>query len=241
MARLAGRAGVDLILVGDSVGTTQLGFDSTVPVTLDMMVHHSAAVARARPEALVVADLPFAEAWLGRETLLRSCRRLIQEGGAEAVKIEGGADLAPDIAVLVAAGIPVLGHIGLLPQRVHELGGYRRYGRTEAGRQRLLADATALEEAGCFALIGEMIEPTAAEALTAALKVPFIGIGCGPGCDGQILVLNDLLGLTPSPPSFVRTYADLGTAVEQALRAYGEDVRERRFPSSSTGSTEEPL
>lgn len=232
MARYAGEAGVDLILVGDSVGTTQLGFDTTVPVTLEIMLHHTAAVARAKPGALLVADVPFAVAHDKFSALLGACRRLMQEAGAEAVKVEGGALIAPKIERLVLAGIPVLGHIGLLPQNVHQLGGYRKFGRSDAEKAVLVEDALALEKAGCFAVVGEMMDGTVAGAIANELRVPLIGIGSGPHCDGQILVCNDLLGMnTGYVPSFVRQYAQLGEDARKAFATYAEDVRSRKFPS----------
>ncbi len=231
MARLADDAGVDLILVGDSVGTTQLGFETTVPVTLEMMLHHTAAVTRARPGALVAADLPFALAQGSPDRLLEACRRLMQEGGAQAVKIEGGAALAPAVRLLTGAGVPVLGHIGLLPQQFHQLGGYRKFGRNEEEKSALVNDAVALEKAGCFALVGEMLEGTVAGAIAAELRIPLIGIGSGPHCDGQILVCNDLLGMNTSPvPSFVKRYARLADEIRAAMADYAEEVRERKFP-----------
>ncbi|MEO0508941.1 MAG: 3-methyl-2-oxobutanoate hydroxymethyltransferase [Verrucomicrobiota bacterium] len=232
MACLADEAGVDLILVGDSVGTTQLGFETTVPVTLDMMLHHAAAVARAKPDALLVADIPFAVAHNDFPALLDACRRLMQEADVEAVKIEGGADIAPKIERLVRAGIPVLGHIGLLPQRFHQLGGYRKFGRSDAEKSVLVDDALALEKAGCFAVLCEMIDGTVAGTIASELQVPLIGIGSGPHCDGQILVCNDLLGINVrSVPSFVKQYAQLGDEVRTAFSHYAEDVRTRKFPS----------
>ncbi|MFP4202724.1 MAG: 3-methyl-2-oxobutanoate hydroxymethyltransferase [Opitutales bacterium] len=231
MARSADDAGVDLILVGDSVGTTQLGFDTTVPVTLDMMLHHCAAVARTRPNALLVVDVPFGLAQGGFSEILHCCRRLMQEGGAQAVKIEGGADLAPTVEKLVRAGIPVLGHIGLLPQQYHQLGGYRKFGRTDQEKTVLLDDALALQKAGCFAVVGEMIDGIAAGAITAELYIPVIGIGCGPHCDGQILVCNDMLGFDAgSVPSFVKQYAKLGEQARDAFATYADEVRNRKFP-----------
>jgi 3-methyl-2-oxobutanoate hydroxymethyltransferase len=230
-ARLASEAGVDLLLVGDSVGTTALGFETTVPVTLAMMLHHTAAVARARPQPLLVADVPFGEAHYGFDRLLEACQALMQQGGAEAVKIEGGAAMADKISRLVAAGIPVLGHIGLLPQQVHALGGYRRFGKAAAERQSLLADARALEAAGVFAVVGEMIEGSCAGELRQALNCPLIGIGCGPDCDGQILVSTDLLGLNAGKvPSFVQLYAQLGQAAREAIGQYAAEVRSGTFP-----------
>ena len=232
MARFADEAGIDLILVGDSVGTTQLGFQTTVPVTLEMMLHHTAAVRRAQPGALLVADVPFALAHDEFSRLLEACRRLMQDAGAEAVKIEGGALIAPKIERLVEAGIPVLGHIGLLPQNFHQLGGYRKFGRSDAEKGVLVDDALALERAGCFAVVCEMIDGTVAGTIAGELKIPLIGIGSGPHCDGQILVCNDLLGMnTGHVPSFVREYAQLGEEARKAFATYAEDVRNRKFPS----------
>lgn len=232
MARYADEAGVDLILVGDSVGTTQLGFETTVPVTLEMMLHHTAAVARAKPRALLVADIPFTVAHDDFSKLLEACRCLLQESGAEAVKIEGGALMASKIERLVQAGIPVLGHIGLLPQNFYQLGGYRKFGRSDTEKAVLVNDALALEKAGCFALIGEMMDGTVAGAIASQLQIPLIGIGSGPHCDGQILVCNDLLGMNSGyVPSFVRQYAQLGHEVRNAFAHFAEDVRNHKFPS----------
>ena len=232
MARYADEAGVDLILVGDSVGTTQLGFETTIPVTLEMMLHHTAAVARAKPQALVVADIPFAVAHGEFKDLLEACRRLMQIAGAEAVKIEGGASMAPKIERLTNAGIPVLAHIGLLPQQFHQLGGYRKFGGSEAEKLILVADALALEKAGCFAVLCEMVDGSVASTIAQELALPLIGIGSGPHCDGQILVTNDLLGMTAGHvPSFVKQYADLGNQIRGAFEAYAEDVRKGNFPS----------
>lgn len=231
MARHADAAGVDLILVGDSVGTTLLGFETTVPVTLDMVVHHCGAVSRARTAALVVADVPFGVAHGERSAVLTAAVRLMQEGGALAVKIEGGESLAPTIGHLVDAGVPVLGHVGLLPQRYFALGGYRKFGNTAEGSERLLREALAVQKAGVFAVIGEMIAPEASDLLTRELEVPFIGIGCGHPCDGQILVSTDLLGMgCGSYPSFVKQYADLGKSMQDAFRAYAREVHEGVFP-----------
>lgn len=222
---------VDWILVGDSVGNNQLGFSDTVPVTLDMMVHHTAAVSRADPKSLVVADVPFGLAYRSLDVLLDGCCRLVQEGGARAVKIEVGSDAVIDkIRVLVEAGIPVVGHIGLLPQTVQVLGGYRSFGKHEQGRMRLLDWARKLEQAGCFMVLGEMVAPGAALAITEALEVPFIGIGSGSGCDGQILVINDVLGLNEQVPGFVKRYGDLAGEIRRAVNSYAEDVRSGRFP-----------
>lgn len=231
MARLAGEAGVDLLLVGDSLGTTILGFPTTVQVTLEMMLHHTAAVARARPAALVVTDLPFPEAHRSIDALLDASARCMQEGGAEAVKIEGGALMAEKLTALVEAGIPVLGHIGLLPQQVYRLGRYKKFGKTPAEREALLADAQAVEKAGAFAVVMEMVEAEVAREITARLKIPTIGIGAGPHCDGQILVSHDVLGLTQGAvPSFAKQYASLGDATAEAFRSFVDDVQNRRHP-----------
>jgi len=231
MGALASEAGLDVILVGDSLGNVVLGFETTVPVTLEMMVHHTAAVARARPDSLLVADLPFGWAHREPDSILTGCMRLMQEGGAEAVKLEGGRHVAPAIAKLVRAGVPVMGHIGLQPQQVRQLGRYRGFGKAGAERAALGEDARALEEAGVFAIVGEMIEPSLAEELTALLKVPLIGIGCGHACDGQILVAHDLLGLTPGKmPGFVRQYASLGEIIREAFARYRQDIIDKEFP-----------
>lgn len=230
-ARYASDAGVDMILVGDSVGNTLLGLPTTVPVTLDMIAHHTAAVMRAEPDALVVADIPFAEAHFDFRRLLRSSQRLMQESGADAVKIEGGAALAPKIARLVEAGVPVWGHIGLQPQQVKRLGRYKKFGVTPTETETLIEDARALEAAGCFSLVLELMEPSAAAAVTAAVKIPTIGIGAGRDVDGQILVYTDLLGLTVGDvPSFAKRFADAGAAFREGFTAFAAAVRERKFP-----------
>lgn len=231
-ARLVAEAGTDIVLVGDSVGTTVLGFSSTVPVTVDMIVHHTAAVARAGGASLLVADVPFGESQRDFDPLMLTCRRLMQEGGAEAVKLEGGLAIAPVVERLVASGCPVMGHIGLQPQQVHQLGGYRRFGKNADEAERLLADARALAEAGVFAIVLEMVKPEVAATITAAVSVPTIGIGSGPECDGQILVCNDVLGYTPGKaPSFAKPYADLKTTVAEAFKRFNQEVREGRYPS----------
>ena len=226
-ARIAAEGGADLLLVGDSVGNTVLGLPDTVGVTLDMMIHHTAAVARTKPDALIVGDLPFALAHDNFSKLLGYARRFLQDGGAQAVKVEGGASLAPAIAKLVDAGIPIMGHVGLLPQRVHSTG-YRRRGLTPEDQVRLLADAVAVAEAGAFALVVECVDEAFMPAITAAVGIPTIGIGSGRGCDGQILVLHDLLGLTPNPPPFVRPEANLHKDAVAAVRRWAGKVRARR-------------
>jgi 3-methyl-2-oxobutanoate hydroxymethyltransferase len=232
-ARFASEAGVDVILVGDSLGNTVLGFENTVPVTLDHMCHHTAAVARAKPSAMVAADVPFAEAHYDFERVLRACQRLMQESGAEAVKIEGGALLAPMVARLVEAGVAVWGHIGLKPQQVHALGRFRKFGTAPEEAENLMSDALALEKAGVFALLIEMVEPGLARTLSETVKVPVVGIGSGPHCDGQILVYTDMLGLSSGfVPSFARKFADAGEQFKNGFAAYVEAVRQKKFPET---------
>lgn len=226
-ARLADAADTDVILIGDSVGNVVLGFDSTVPVTVAMMAHHTAAVARARPNALIAADIPFGVAHGEFSDLLKICMRLMQECGAEAVKIEGGEEMAPTIARLTAAGVPVWAHIGLQAQNVFQEGGYRKFGKTERERAALLAAAKAHEKAGAFALLLEMMVPELAAEITRAVAIPTIGIGAGTDCDGQIRVMHDLLGLTPRRPSFAKLYCDAGTQIVSALSTYRDDVRRK--------------
>ncbi|MBI3451107.1 MAG: 3-methyl-2-oxobutanoate hydroxymethyltransferase [Acidobacteria bacterium] len=231
-ARTLDAAGVDLILVGDSLGMVVLGHPTTLPVTLEVMLHHTAAVARAKTAALVVADMPFLSYHVSREETIRNAGRLVQEAGAEAVKIEGGRARAGVVRALVEADIQVMGHIGLTPQSVHAMGGYKVQGKSPDAVQSLLEDARALEEAGAFSIVLEGIPGEAARLVTQSTALPTIGIGAGPHCDGQILVVNDLLGLNGEDvPRFVRRYADLRTAAVEAVRAYAADVAAGRFPA----------
>ena len=226
MASAVSQANVDFILVGDSLGTTVLGFDTTIPVTIDDMIRHTAAVRRANPHCLLVADLPFGEASLSFDRLLDSCRKLLQQGGADAIKIEGGRDVADDIEKLVATGIPVMGHIGLLPQTVKAIGGYRKFGETKEEAESIYTDAITLEEAGCFAIIAEMLDQQVANDLSKQILPPLIGIGCGDGCDGQILVTTDVLGWSHGQvPKFVKPYLNMNKLVSDALSKYVDDVR----------------
>ena len=230
-ARLLDEAGLPLILVGDSLGNTVLGYDSTLPVTLDDIVHHTAAVARGVKQAMVIADLPFMTYQVSPAQALKSAGRCLQEGGADGVKIEGGAFRAPTVRALVRNGIPVVGHIGLLPQNVRAMGGYKVQGRTAAEADALREDALALAEAGVFAMVLEGIPAAVAGAITAAVPVPTIGIGAGPQCDAQILVWHDLLGLGgDKTPKFVKRYADLAGATRQAISAYKAEVESGTFP-----------
>lgn len=230
-ARYADEAAVDVILVGDSVGNTLLGFENTVPVTLDMMCHHTAAVARAKPAALVAADVPFAEAHYDFERVLNACQRLMQGAGAEAVKIEAGASMAPMIARLVEAGVPVWGHVGLKPQQVHALGRYKKFGTTPEEAESIMVDALALEKAGVFALLVEMMEPGLARTLSETVKVPVIGIGAGAHCNGQVLVYTDILGLGSGyVPSFAKQFAQAGEQFKKGFVAFADAVRHKKFP-----------
>ena len=223
---------VDLMLVGDSLGMVMHGLETTVGVTLDMMITHAKAVMRGSKRALVVVDLPFGSYEESPSVAFRNAARVLQETGATAVTLEGGARMAETIQYLTQRGIPVMAHIGLTPQMVHVKGGFRTVGRTEEEWPALLADAKAISDAGAFAVVLEgMAEPLAAK-ITHAISIPTIGIGASPECDGQILVMEDMLGLSPNPPKFVRQYAQLGPAIEAAVRSYAEDVRARRFPGA---------
>jgi len=231
-ARLVDEAGIDLILVGDSLAQTVLGYDSTVPVTVDEMLHHLKAVRRAVQRAFLVADLPYGAYHVGDDQALACAIRYLKEGGAEAVKLEGGTKRAGLVRRIVDAEIPVMGHIGLTPQSVHVMGGHRVQGRTLDAAGDLLADAEALEEAGAFAIVLEGIPRELATVITRRLRIPTIGIGAGPDCDGQVLVFHDLVGLSFGPhPKFVRKYADLGEALRQAFRLFREDVARGSYPN----------
>ena len=233
-ARLIDAAGIPCILVGDSLGMTMLGFPSTLPVTLEQMLHPTAAVARGVNQALVITDLPFMSYQASIEQALLSAGRCLKEANADAVKVEGGAVRAPTIRALVENGIPVLGHIGILPQSVKTAGGYRVQGKTEAEADRLLDDARAVAGAGAFAVVLEGMPPDVAAAITAAIEIPTIGIGAGPDCDGQVLVVHDLLGLTSGHvPKFAKQYANLGAAMSEAFAAYRSEVESGAFPSEA--------
>jgi 3-methyl-2-oxobutanoate hydroxymethyltransferase len=223
-------AGVDVLLVGDSLGNVVQGLDSTLPVTLDETIYHTRLVARGARRALVVADLPFGSYQISPEDAVRSAVRCIKEGGAQAVKLEGGESVAATIARIVAAEIPVMGHVGLTPQAIHRMGGHRVQGRGEQGRARVLADARAVEAAGAFAVVLEGMPAEVAREVTASLAIPTIGIGAGVDCDGQVLVMHDLLGLSEWTPAFVKQYASLGALASQAARSFAEEVREGKFP-----------
>lgn len=231
-AGLLDEAGVDCVLVGDSVATVVQGRDTTVPVTMDQMVYHTELVARACARALVVGDLPFLSYQVGIEDALRNAGRMLKEGMAEAVKLEGGAAFAPTVQRLVAAGIPVMGHLGLTPQSIHQFGSYRARGQDAAEQQGIVDDARALEQAGAFAIVLEKVPAALGQRVAEAVQIPIIGIGAGPHVDGQILVTPDLLGLfTRFRPRFVRRYKELATEVGEAVRAYCRDVQNGSFPS----------
>jgi 3-methyl-2-oxobutanoate hydroxymethyltransferase len=231
-ARLADAAGVELILVGDSASDNVLGYDSTVPVTVDELLVLVRAVSKGTERAIVVADLPFGSFQVSDEATLANAVRFVKEAGADAVKLEGAGPSLPRVQALVGAGIPVMGHVGLTPQSATMLGGYRAQGRTAAKAQRLLADARALEAAGCFAVVLEAVPAAVAKRVTEALTVPTIGIGAGPSCDGQVLVWHDLLGLSDRKPArFVKRYADIGAQIQKALEAFAGDVRSGAFPA----------
>ena len=232
MARLVDEAGIPVVLVGDSLGNVMLGYDSTLPVTLDDMLHHTRAVVRGAKDALIVTDMPFMTYNTSVEDALRNAGRLLQEGGAQAVKLEGGAFVAGTVRCLTENGIPVMGHLGLTPQSVHQLGGYRVQARTADQARRLLDDALALEDAGAFSIVLEMVPGNVAQAVTERLTVPTIGIGAGPGCDGQIQVLHDILGLGARQPRHAKRFADLNAATLDALRAYKDEVSARSFPTA---------
>ncbi|KIL40028.1 3-methyl-2-oxobutanoate hydroxymethyltransferase [Gordoniibacillus kamchatkensis] len=231
-AKLAEEAGSDIILVGDSLGNVVLGYDTTVPVTLDDMLHHTKAVTRGAKATFVVADMPFLTYHGSIDATLGNAARLMQEGLAHALKLEGGAEIAQTVRTLTQAGIPVMGHLGLTPQSVHQIGGYKIQGKTSEQAQKLLQDALALEQAGAFAIVLELITAELAEWITSQLAVPTIGIGSGAGCDGQVLVYHDLLRYDSGAPAkkFVQTYANIGDTIRGGIAQYVQDVKERKFP-----------
>lgn len=230
-ARLAEEAGIPVLLVGDSLGNVVLGHSTTLPVTLDDIVHHARAVARGASNALLVGDLPFMSYQPSVERAIESAGRLLQEGGMHAVKLEGAGPSLEVVRRLTQIGIPVMAHLGLTPQSVHALGGFRVQAKTAGAAERLLQDACELENAGAFSLVLEAVPAEVAAQVTAALRIPTIGIGAGPHCDGQVLVVHDLLGLTRGPtPRFVKRYADLGSQAIKAMRTFAREVTEGRFP-----------
>jgi 3-methyl-2-oxobutanoate hydroxymethyltransferase len=232
--KLVDAAGVDLILVGDSLGMVMLGYPDTTRVTLDDMAHHAAAVARARPKALVVADLPFLTFGVSARDTIRNAGRLIREAGAEAVKLEGGVRVRDEIRALVDCQIPVMGHVGLTPQSVHAFGGFKVQGKTQEAADQVLRDAIAVQEGGAFAVVLEGIPAELGVRITREIDIPTVGIGAGPGCDGQVLVFHDMLHMfLDFTPKFAKVYADLGALTCEALERFCEEVRDGRFPAKA--------
>ncbi len=243
-AKLMDQAGVDGILVGDSLGNVMLGYEDTLSVTVEDMIHHGAAVARGVKNALVVIDMPFLSYQTSVYDAVKNAGRLVKEGHAGAVKLEGGKEVADQIRAITNASIPVMGHLGLTPQSIHTLGGYRVQGKTEAAAQKLLEDALAVEEAGAFALTLECVPAKLAELITGKLGIPTIGIGAGAGCDGQVLVYQDMLGMFDDyTPKFVKRFADVGEVMKNAFAEYSRQVKDGSFPDQahSFGMDEEVL
>jgi len=232
MSRILDACGVDILLVGDSVGNVMMGYDNTLPVTMADMLHHVKAVVRGRKLALVVADMPFLSYQISLEDARRNAGLLIKEGGAEAVKVEGGENAEEAIRAIAGIDIPVMGHIGLTPQSIHRMGGYKVQGKEEHQRQKLMADAAAAERAGAFAVVLEAVPASLAREITKNLAIPTIGIGAGADCDGQVLVINDVLGLSGKfRPKFVKQYAQLEDIIKNAVADYVDDVQSGKFPS----------
>ncbi|WP_188887735.1 3-methyl-2-oxobutanoate hydroxymethyltransferase [Paenibacillus radicis (ex Gao et al. 2016)] len=232
-AILSEEAGIDVILVGDSLGNVVLGYDTTIPVTLEDMIYHTKAVMRGAKQTFVVTDMPFMTYGIGREATMRNAARLMQEGGAQALKLEGGSEIADDVSALVQAGIPVMGHIGLTPQSVHQLGGFRVQGKLDREAAKLMEDAKALEKAGAFAIVLELVTEPLAEAISKELSIPTIGIGAGRGCDGQVLVYHDLIQYS-SPyyeKKMVKTYTNVGESIRNAIKSYVDEVKTKAFPA----------
>ena len=230
-SRIVDEAGSPLILVGDSLGMVVLGYDSTIPITMDIMIHHTRAVVKGSKNALVVGDMPFMSYHLSEEQALGNVARFLQEAGAQAVKLEGGVNVAATIKRIVDCGIPVMGHIGLTPQSVNQLGGFRAQGKTAESAHKLISDAVALEEAGAFAVVLETVPSELAEIITQKIKIPTIGIGAGPNCDGQVQVINDILGLSDFIPRHARKYADVREIMSTVVQKYISDVANGMFPT----------
>ena len=230
-ASLINDSGIDTVLVGDSMGNVVLGFEDTIPVTMAMMTHHTAAVSRKLDGPLLIADMPFMSYTVSVEQALKNAAQLIQDGGAQAVKMEGGNEIVPQIKAITGAGIPVVGHLGLTPQKIHAIGGFKVQGRGEAGKV-LLEEAKALQDAGCCALVLELVPEDLAKEVSEALQIPTIGIGAGNVTDGQVLVLHDLLGFNDDfKPKFLKTYANVGQVVKSALQTYSSEVKEGIYPA----------
>ncbi len=236
MAKILNGADVDILLVGDSLGMVELGYENTLPVTVEEILYHTKAVKRSSPRALLVSDMPFLSYNISRRQALRQAGRIVKEGGAAAVKLEGAGRTARTAAFLVENNIPVMGHLGLTPQSVHRMGGYRVQGREKEAAGVILREAKRLEEAGVFAIVLEGVPAELAGEITSGVSVPTIGIGAGPRCDGQILVINDMLGMDPEfNPRYVRRYEDLHTRILQAVNKYSGDVKNGSFPSGEEG------
>src|SRR6476660_4263914 len=237
-AQLVDRAGIDCILIGDSLGMTALGYSGTVPVTMDEMIHHAKAISRGAKRAILVGDLPLGAYHASTADAVNSAMRMVKEGGADVVKIEGGEDFAPMAQAVVKAGIPVMGHIGLTPQLVSKIGGYKVQGKSAETGAQLLKDALSMESAGCFAIVLEAIPHRVAQIITERLQIPTIGIGAGPSCDGQNLVLHDMVGLFDRfTPKFVKRYANCWDMISKALADFQDDVRKGAFPATEHSFT----
>lgn len=236
-AFLAEEAGIEVILVGDSLGNVVLGYDSTLPVTIEDMIYHTKAVTRAVKSTFVVTDMPFMTYHGSLETTMRNAARIMQEGLAKAVKMEGGVEIAHTVQSLTIAGIPVMGHLGLTPQSIHQIGGYKVQGKTDSQAQKLLEDAKALEQAGAFAIVLELVTDEISAWISEQLTIPTIGIGAGAACDGQVLVFHDVLQYGPEthPKRFVKTYANVGGMIKQGIEQYVKEVKERSFPAAEHG------
>lgn len=229
-ARLVAEAGVDLILVGDSLGMVVLGYDSTVPVTVDDMVHHTKAARRGAPGAFLIADMPFLS-YATPQDAIANAARLMKDAHADSVKLEGGTEVVPIVEALVRAGVPVLGHVGLTPQTASALGGYKLQGKDEAQARKIVEDAVALEAAGCWGVVLELVPAPLAKLITERIRIPTIGIGAGPDCDGQVLVFHDMVGLFSGfTPTFVKRYTEAGATIRAAVARYAEEVRSGQFP-----------
>lgn len=236
-AKLVDEAGVPLILVGDSLGMVVLGYESTIPVTMDEMIHHTKAVVRGTKQALVIGDMPFMTYHTGISDALRNAARFIQEGGAQAVKLEGGVVVAETVKRIIDCGIPVMGHIGLTPQSIHQLGGHKVQGKTPEAAERLLRDAQALEQAGAFAVVLELVPAPLSKLITQKVSIPTIGIGAGPDCDGQVQVISDLLGLFADfVPKHAKQYAKLAGTIRTAIADYTTEVKSGSFPTAEHSS-----
>ncbi len=232
-AKFAEDAGIDIILVGDSLGNVVLGYDTTIPVTIEDIIYHSRAVARGATNTFIVADMPFLTYGADRSTTLRNAAQIMQQGGVQALKLEGGIHIAADVKALTDAGVPVMGHIGLTPQAVHQIGGYKIQGKDETDIERLVQDAVALQEAGAFSIVLELVTEPAVEAIKQKVSIPLIGIGAGRGCDGQVLVYHDLIQYADPyyPKKFVKTYANVGQTIKEAIASFITDVKSKAFPA----------